>query len=211
MKKILLMLVAALLIAFTAVSANAVPFNYAFAQDDFTFTFGADNDPGAPGGSFTSHGRVMSWTSPVIVAYYTLTGSNSTPLSYPLVSGFTTSTLTLYATDNSTIIWQSIFGSANMQLGGPFPAPPRPYYATAPLTYDSVGDAFYLGPANTYSITIPWFGTYNWSYIDTDQDGNIEALIGNAQARLQVPEPGTLLLLGLGMIGVLGIRRAFKK
>jgi hypothetical protein len=60
---------------------------------------------------------------------------------------------------------------------------------------------FNVDPTHNYEFTISgWSNSFDGKYIDIDINTTIKS----------VPEPSTMLLLGLGLIGVAGIRRKYK-
>jgi hypothetical protein len=75
-----------------------------------------------------------------------------------------------------------------------------------------MGDAFFTktigsGDWDLYpELLIPWLGSYNWRY-EVNAQGIQIAQIGNLQGQLTVPEPFSLLLLGMGLLGVGFLRR----
>ena len=92
------------------------------------------------------------------------------------------------------------------------------------------GDGGFLGYKNEYAIGWTEDGTWAFGEIDTasyNYDINFSALadgsfyvtlasiygdfyIDKSELTMSVPEPMTILLLGLGLVGIAGIRRKFK-
>jgi hypothetical protein len=216
MKKVLMVLAVALVVCLSGVSVQALPAPPWFAYDNFELTYGTMGSPGSANGTFVSSGQITNFADPaVILGYFSLTGTN--PVGAQLVAGqyitVYNSTLTLFADfSHSTTIWTGTGTDRTIVNadGSVFPinlARP-PAYALQPANYNSIGDGAFSGAA---TVEVPFtelkivLGTFNWSY-NNDDPTKVTIQHGNAQGNVGVPEPGLLLLLGAGLIGVLGLR-----
>jgi hypothetical protein len=228
MKKLLSVLVVALLISLSAVSASALNFPY-FTQDDFALTFGTANNPGSANSSYESAGRVTNWSANIIAYGYSLSGITTGAVSDGAGHWVTTytGTLTIFEylinPNPSNVFWTGTGSVTTIvnQNGSTVPAAnyTRPSYESTSnpnLQFSSVGYGAFSGAGNAdwsavTELSIPWFGTYNWNYLDPDHDGDIEAQRGNAEGMLTVAEPGTIMLLGFGLFGLAGFAIRRKK
>jgi hypothetical protein len=79
-----------------------------------------------------------------------------------------------------------------------------------------MGEAFFsktsgVGDWDLYpELVVPWLGSYNWRYEVNSEQVEI-AQKGNVQGMLTVAEPGTIMLLGFGLIGLAGFATRRKK
>jgi hypothetical protein len=68
------------------------------------------------------------------------------------------------------------------------------------VRYYSAGYFFYYDPTDPNAFEGGWVQPYNDFFLE-----------GSTISRINVPEPATMLLLGLGLLGLAGIRRRIKK
>ncbi len=206
-------------------TAKAVTFPL-YLQDDFTLTFGAPANPGAAGGQLWATGHVLTpgnfWA-----ADFLLTGGNPNA-AYLVGNEYWTDydvSITMGESDNVggfvSTFWSGT-GEVTTRVkdgGGLFPPESLRYSAAGywhpadqPEFYQSVGSGAVMGAgsgdwAGVEELYIPWFGTYNWRYDEalTWQKGNMQGML------MDVPEPGSLLLLVAGGLVALAIGRRRKK
>ena len=196
-----------------------------FAQDDFVLVYGQPNSPGSAGATFTMDGRLVQWDNNVVAAWFTLSGGNSSA-AYVVGGEYRTDydtdvvlTVTTAPQGAGTLLWQ---GSGNAytlvnldQSGYDATTFDRPdWYNPTIITsgfvseYQSVGAASFVKTAGTWTyagLAAPWFGTYDWNFIN-DGQGNQIGSTGNMQGKLDiVPEPGSLMVCVTGLIGCAGV------
>lgn len=223
MKKHILIVGIALLFAVSTASAGALWFN----QDDFWNYYNAS--PGAPGNVAVSTGQILDFANTAnILGSYAMTGISAGAVQVGTDwQTVYTGTLTLALTSGPVIgTWT---GSGTFYTLAPYPdadVPAQGKYPTNVYTgpvgyplgaagfYKSIGAGSFTQTGGTLAypdINLDWFGTYNWSYGSTPTYGPFEPSnfanyqFGNAQGSLSVPEPGLILLLGLGLAGVSAI------
>jgi len=229
MKTKLFLMLAVLGILFVATTVANADSLY-FAQDDFTLTFAAPNNPSMPGSTFVSTGRIVDWTNlNIIDGWFTITG---TGLAGSVVGGeYVTpysASMNIYSDAARTIlVWAGTGGSlvTDVKLGAPDPFLPsdaysylatnyfRPSGVTNPDYFKSAGSGVFTGAGSFDTATtfyMPWFGTFNWDYTNNPLGEKITQ-IGNLQGELTdtVPEPATILLFGFGL-SVLGLGARFR-
>jgi hypothetical protein len=100
---------------------------------------------------------------------------------------------------------------AGAQIGAPFPN-----YSQGGLTapYGSLvgdiggsGNFFFVG--TNYTGIAPAAGALNLYYFDSNNGDNTQYITANITANVNVPEPGAILLLVPGLVGLVGFRKRF--
>ena len=72
-------------------------------------------------------------------------------------------------------------------------------------------DLQFVGGGSDNSNTVSGSFTYDWYYFDDEGSFQVLAYSYAKTTAEPIPEPGTILLLGSGLVGLAGFRRRFKK
>jgi|GEM_PF-2011711 len=196
---------------------QAAPKPVYFAQDDFVLTYGALGNPLAVGTNIDAGGRLLDWGADKILCWFTLTGQASAP--GQVVGGESvlnmdqgTLTITTMRNGGGTVLWQ---GSVNSLQFKSHVNPAenynasnysRPAYESQASQYLSVGNGIFTRTGGSWTdpkMTMDWFGSYNWNY-DGDTPQTSSYATGNLQGKLVVPEPGSIIALICGSVGLIG-------
>jgi len=222
-----ILLATCLALVFLTGSASAVTLPL-YIQDDFQLTFGEPGNPGASGGELWSAGRLLTPEN-IWAADYRLTGINQLA-AYQVGDEYWTDYVTNLDIGVSSPQhgWQATYWSGTGSIttrvkvgGGLEPSGQYAYSATDywhpvnptgsnPSEYQSIGSGAFTGAGqegwgDVAGFSVPWFGTYNWSYNEelTWQRGNMQGAM--------VPEPGSMILLVAGGLVALAIGRRRRK
>lgn len=217
--KFWMMLAITTVLILAGIGALAMPKSEYFCQDDFVLSFGAIGDPMAAGTTITADGRLLLWDSNTIAGWFTMTGTLK-PVSQPgngtwqLV--FDSGTFKVMSSPiNGTTYWQGNISNLTMtgydQSSATYSAAgyQRPGYVTDPAEYLSVGTAIFTRTDGTWTdpeLHMNWLGSYNWTY-DNATPATSNNLLGNLQAELSTPEPGSIAALFCGLTGMVGYWR----
>lgn len=190
-----------------------------FLQDDFVLTFGSTGNPLATGTNIRTidySTRLLNWNDNNLAGWFHLNADlssgetnggvwtmNFTSGSFSITDGPTGGTVYW----SGTVDQLTLSGYVTSPLFG-YPATgyPRPAYETEPTEFVAVGAGRFTRQSGTWTDTqllLDWVGSYNWNYdASTPQDST--SIIGNLQGRLVVPEPGSVVALLSGLIGLVG-------
>lgn len=201
-------------------TAQAMPEEKYFAQDDFTLTFGVFGEPGSPGTDLDCTGRILHWSADQIAGWFEMSGVSSLgaiPIGSDLwqMNFDQNATLKITAPSGGTILWQGSIsdpGDCFYVVGKTdhtwfdATAYDRPFYEQQPSLFEVVGGARFTRTGGTWSdphLGLGWLGAYNINF-DGDTPDDSSFFVGNVQGKL-VPEPGALLSLFSGGVGIASI------
>jgi hypothetical protein len=74
-----------------------------------------------------------------------------------------------------------------------------------------IESSFYEVPIGHDDVNAGLYGQLQWDFSAAPSSDALPAFFAYSESYAQVPEPATMLLLGLGLMGVAGIRRKFQK
>jgi hypothetical protein len=196
------------------VGASAMPKSEYFCQDDFVLTYGAVGQPMAVGTTISADGRLLLWDSNTIAGWFAMDATvTKAGQSSNGQWNMTFSTGTFKITSKpigGTTYWEG--SVSNLSFTGYDLASTlydaagynRPGYVFDPLKFTSVGGATFTRTGGTWTdptISMSWLGNYNWTYDNTTPETS-NHLLGNLQARLVAPEPGSLAAMLCGLVGI---------
>jgi len=196
------------------VAASAMPQTSYFCQDDFTLLFGEAGNPLATNTSITADGRLLYWNDNKLAGWF----SFDAVVSQGSISGsmwtltFDTGTFTVHSTKTGgTVYWTGTINNLTMtgyvDPNARYDASvySRPAYESEPTEFISVGSAAITRTGGIWTdpnLILQWAGSYNWNY-DGDTPQESENLYGNLQAKLTVPEPGSMIAMLSGLVGLI--------
>jgi len=199
-----------------AVCASAMPEPTYFCQDDFMLTFGEIGNPLAEGTALSAAGRLLKWSENKLAGWFSLEAAMSQPgqvVGDKWTVTFDEGTLTLHSTKTGgTVYWtgnlQQLTLTGYVDPSGRFAASafPRPSYESEPTEFIAVGNASFQRTGGTWTdpaLVLQWVGSYNWNY-DEDTPQASSTVFGNLQAKIAVPEPGSVAALVCGLVGFVG-------
>ncbi len=198
----------------TGVGALAMPKPEYFCQDDFVLTFGAVGQPMAVGSTLAADGRLLQWDNNTIAGWFSMTATlqsagQSSNGQWNMV--FNTGTFKITSTPVGGITyWEGKISNLSFTgydlTSARYDAAnyDRPGYVTDPVEFTSVGGATFARTGGTWTdpkIHMSWLGNYNWTY-DNATPATSNHLLGNLQAKLTTPEPGSLAAVFCGLVGL---------
>jgi hypothetical protein len=152
--------------------------------------------------------------------------SGALPYDRPLNQGADDILINVFNNSGTTLSSFNLTGSKNDPVGGIFGFDGDGVDTFGYNYYSGSGDSGYEGPVNTFTVGAPffnaglginvfWQGTVNFTGGGLASGSNtwfaLESIPDPQDIHASVPEPASLLFLGLGLLGVIGLRRKSTK